>query len=311
MWGADGIVELHDQGGKNGGMSNFSQPGAVDLSGLAKEGAAEAGTFVRELTEADFEQVAAKSMQHPVILEFYSTKDPAGESLSRDLAQQINAAQGRFLLGRIDVDAQPRISSALGIQAVPTVVALLSGQLAPLFQGTKSSQEIEAVLQQVAQAAVANGMTGRAEPVGQGVSAEQPAQADARFSAADSALDNGDYAQAIVEFEKILAENPGDVEALAGRAQAALLNRSLAFVPEQIVAQANDDRLEAQLAAADLEVIQGQGEAALDRLLNFASEASEEDREIVRLRLLELFEVLGRTDPVVLKARRKLATVLF
>nr|WP_108871928.1 tetratricopeptide repeat protein [Tessaracoccus timonensis] len=293
----------------------FNRPGAVDLSHLSQSaGAAAGGNYVMALTEAEFEQVAAKSMQHPVVLEFYSPRDPNGEAVSKAFADAVNAEAGRFLLGRVNVDEQPRIAQALGVQAVPTVVALIAGQMAPLFQGTKSAEEIKAVLGQVAQAAVANGMTGRAEPVGgEATSSADDAQpANPKFAAADAALEAGDYAKAVEEFDKLLQDTPNDVEVIAGRAQASLLERSTHFDPAQVVANAgDDDDLQAQLEAADLEVIQGANEQALERLLDFAATASPEDKEAVRVRVLELFEVIGRTDPVVLKARRRLATVLF
>jgi len=50
---------------------------------------------------------------------------------------------------------------------------------------------------------------------------------------------------------------------------------------------------------------------AFDRLLRLAVEASPEEKEVIRVRLLELFDVAGRTSPEVLKARRRLSTVLF
>ena len=293
----------------------FNRPGAVDLYELSQSAGAAAGVnYVMALTEAEFEQVAAKSAQHPVVLEFYSPRDPNGEAVSKALADAVNAEAGRFLLARVNVDEQPRIAQALGVQAVPTVVALIAGQMAPLFQGTKSAEEIKAVLGQVAQAAVANGMTGRAEPVGgdasSGAEAAQPA--NPKFAAADAALEAGDYAKAVEEFDTLLQDTPNDVEVIAGRAQASLLERSTHFDPAQVVANAgNSDDLAAQLEAADLEVIQGANEQALDRLLDFAATASPEDKETVRVRVLELFEVIGRTDPVVLAARRRLATVLF
>ncbi len=293
----------------------FNRPGAVDLSHLSQSASAAAGgNYVMPITEAEFEQVAAKSAQHPVVLEFYSPRDPNGEAVSKALADAVNAEAGRFLLGRVNVDEQPRIAQALGVQAVPTVVALIAGQMAPLFQGTKSAEEIKAVLGQVAQAAVANGMTGRAEPVGgrAASSAGDAQSANPKFAAADAALEAGDYAKAVEEFDKLLQDTPNDVEVIAGRAQASLLERSTHFDPAQVVANAGkSDDLAAQLEAADLEVIQGANEQALERLLDFAATASPEDKETVRVRVLELFEVIGRTDPVVLKARRRLATVLF
>ena len=113
--------------------------------------------------------------------------------------------------------------------------------------------------------------------------------------------------------DALLKETPNDVEALAGRAQVALLARSMSFDPEAIVARASVDPndVEAQLDAADLEIINGRSAEALDRLLSLAAESTPEDRDRIRVRLLELFEIIGRTDPVVLKARRRLATVLF
>lgn len=295
--------------------ANFSRPGAVDLSSLAHAATPGAGSYVMPLGEADFQDVAQRSVQHPVIVEFFSPRDPSGQAVSSALADLVNAAGGKFLLGRVDVDAESRLAQALGVQAVPTVVALIGGQMAPLFQGTKPKEEIAALLDQLSQVALANGITGRAQPVAGPSTAdgEEAAPANPRFAKADAALEAGDYAQAVKEFDALLKETPGDAEALAGRAQSALLERSLGFDAAAIVAKASahPDDVAAQLDAADLEVISGRYEEAFDRLLGLASGADAEQRETLRLRLLELFEVAGRTDPVVLKARRRLATVLF
>ena len=296
--------------------ANFSRPGAVDLSALANASApAASGGFVTSVSEADFESVANLSLQHPVILEFYSPRDPAGQNVSAALADLVNAAGGRYLLARVAVDAEPRLAQALGVQAVPTVVALIGGQMAPLFQGTRSQEEIGALLDQVAQLAVANGMTGRAQPVSGAAPSDDPAAApvNPRFEKADAALEAGDFAKAVEEFDVLLKETPSDPEVIAGRAQAALLQRSMSFDPEAIVAAAAEkpDDVQAQFDAADLEVINGRYEEAFDRLLGLVAEVAPEDRDPIRLRILELFEIAGRTEPVVLKARRRLASVLF
>ncbi|GAB3814399.1 tetratricopeptide repeat protein [Tessaracoccus terricola] len=302
---------------------NFTRPGAVDLSALATAAEAPApggASYVVDAGEADFQALVNLSAQHPVIVEFHSARDTRGAELSNLLASMVNAAEGRFLLARVDVDAAPQIAQQLGVQAVPTVVAIIGGQLAPLFQGTRSREEVQPLLDQVAQLAVANGMTGRAQPVpAAGASgatsgtdaAAQPA--DPRFAAADEALASGDYARAVEEFDKLLAATPNDGEVVAGRAQAALLQRSLAFDAKAIVeaAAAQPDDVAVQLDAADLEVIQGEYQAALDRLLGLAAEKTAEEREPIRVRILELFEVIGRTDPIVGKARRRLSSLLF
>lgn len=295
---------------------NFSRPGAVDLSQLAQQAGAPAGGagYVVELTEAEFDQAASLSTQHPVIVEFYSPRDPNAASVSQPLASTVNAAMGKYLLARVNVDEQPRIAQALGVQAVPTVVAIIGGQLAPLFQGTKTPEEIQDAVEQVGQAAVANGIAGRAQPVAapgaETANGEPPA--NPRFAAADAALEAGDYALAVQEFDKLLTETPNDGEVIAGRAQAALLERSLGFDPAAITAKASDTAdLQAQLDAADLEVIQGQYEQGLERLLAFLAAADEDEKEAVRLRILDFFEVIGRAEPVVTKARRRLSSLLF
>lgn len=292
---------------------NFSRPGAVDLSSLAAPTLPTAGGYVVEVGEPDFQDLASLSTQHPVIVEFHSARDTSGPALSRALAELVNAAGGRFLLARVDVDTEPRLAQALQVSAVPTVVALIAGQLAPLFQGTRSRDEIAALLDQVAQLAVANGITGRAQAVAQAADVAGEPPLDPRFEAADAALQAGDYALAVAEFDTLLAATPLDAEVIAGRAQAALLQRSTQFDPAAVVAAAasHPDDVAAQLSAADLEIIQGATEQAFDRLLGLAAEVGPDDKETIRVRVLELFEVVGRTDPMVMKARRRLSTVLF
>lgn len=310
--------------------SDFNRPGALDLSNLAagagvndagpSSTGAGAGSYVQQVGEADFDAVVRKSVQHPVIMELYSPAANAQE-LSDTLIRLTNAAQGRWLLARVNVDAEQRIAQAMGVTAVPTVVAVIGGQLAPLFQGTKTEAEVQAYLDQVVQVSVANGLTGRAQPVAGGqqdpAGAEAPAEqapaADPRFAAADAALQSGDYATAVAEFQKVLDQAPADTEAAQGLAQAKLLERSLGFDPARIVERATSEPadMDAQLDAADLELINGDPAAAFERVLQVIRSTRDEQREAARVRLLELFTVVGNADPAVLRARRQLSTALF
>ena len=300
---------------------SFSRPGAVDLSGLTAaqptENAAPGGAnYAVEVTEASFEAIAQQSMRYPVVLLLVSGRDASSSQVQRDLTQTINAAQGRLLLGLVDVDTQPRIAQALGVAAVPTAIALLGGQMAPLFQGTRDRADIQAVVDQIVQVAAANGLAGRAAPqpvaADAGESAGEEAALDPRFTAADEALQTGDFKQAVAEFDKLLKANPRDSEAQAGRAQASLLLRT-SNLDEQVIAaaEAHPDDLDAQLAAADLDLITGDAQAAFDRLIDLIRRTSGPERDQVRVRLLELFDTMDGADPVVKKARRALSMALF
>lgn len=306
----------------------FSRPGAVDLSSLAASaaaspsaGGAPGGNWVMDAGEPELDRVIQLSARHPVILELWSPRAQGGEQLSTDLAQLTNEAGGAWLLARVNVDVEPMVAQALQVQAVPTVVALIGGQVAPLFQGTRSRAEIADALSQVTQVAVANGMVGRAEPVpaspttsGAAVAGdEQPPQADPRFAAADAALEAGDYATAVAEFDTLLAATPADPEVQAGRAQSALLLRSTQWDPATVVTKADaaPDDVDAQLDAADLEIIGQRVDEAFTRILDVIRRTSGDDRDKARVRLLELFTIIGATDPRVLNARRALSTALF
>jgi putative thioredoxin len=176
-------------------------------------------------------------------------------------------------------------------------------------------EQAQAAIDQLLQAAVANGIVGRAEPVGSPAADDELADepvADPRFAAADEALARGDFAAAEAEFDKLLAANPGDAEAQAGKAQAGLFARASRFDPQVVLAAARaDDSVGVQLDAADVELVSGQVEAAFDRLIGLIKTKSGDERNEVRVRLLELFETVGNADPRVIKARRDLMTALF
>jgi len=296
-----------------GAMNASFGANAMDLSGLAAAAKTPAGaSYVVEADEKTFENVLNLSMRHPVVIEFYSPRANA-DALSADLKSLANAAAGRWLLVRLNVDAAPRIAQALGIQAVPMVVGVLSGQLMPLFQGTRERSEVSALIDQLIQAAVANGVVAKAQPVAAGAEAEAPLDPDVRFAAADAAMEAGDYALAVAEFDKILTATPGDSEAAAGKAGAELLVRLGDADPNLVIARAtaHPDDVDAQLAAADMEVAGGVPEAAFARLIGVVRATSGADRDKARVRLLALFETIGSSDPMVLKARRDLMSALY
>ena len=277
-----------------------------------------AASYVLESSEQTFENDAIRpSTQHPVVVELYSPRVATGAQLSDALAAVANASEGRFLLVRLDVDTAPGIVQALQLQAVPTVLAIISGQAVPLFQGVLPRDQVQAAVDQVLKTAIANGMVGRAQPVAPGSAADgdpdgfDEAQPDPRFAAADEALAAGDFARARDEFDLLLRANPNDAEAALGKAQAGLFARASVLDPQDTARRAADaGDTAAQLDAADLDLVSGEVEAAFERLLAVVRRGGA-DRETARVRLLELFETVGPTDPRVLAARRSLMAALF
>lgn len=295
--------------------------GAVDLSSLRNRpdpAAAAASTAavpaVFTVNEANFGQVMEWSKIVPIVL--LLTTDKA-EELSPALAtvqQAVAATGGRIALGTVDADDQPQIVAAFGVQALPMAVALIAGQPVPLFQGSVSAEQANAVLQQLLQLATKQGVTGKTQaPDAANESEDASEQLSPLQAEAFKAIEDGDYAAAITAYEKALAENPKDDQARAGLAQVKLLDRLKGKDLQASRAAAAEDvnDVEAALLVADFDLSGGHVEDAFDRLLLLFAEADPEQKTIIRERLLELFEVVGLEDQRVARARTRLTSLLF
>ena len=131
--------------------------------------------------------------------------------------------------------------------------------------------------------------------------------------AAYDAIERDDLPAAIASYEQALRENPRDDLAREGLAQVRLMARTRDLKPDDVHARAvaRPTDPDAQMQAADLEIIEGSVEEAFARLTRLVPGADAERREVVRLRLVELFDVVGGTDPRVMSARRALANALY
>ncbi len=305
---------------------NFSRPGAIDLSALAKPtgsapsaagASGDGASWVVDVTEQTFQAVALEgSMQHLVVLSLWSPRAAQSAEFNAVLARVTNSYGGTILLAQVDVDANVQIAQALQAQGVPLVVGLVKGQPVPLFQGTAEEADVRQYFDQLVTLGAQHGVTGRAAPVGGAAPAEEDESDDApdpRFAAADAAFAQNDFATVVREYEKLLAQTPGDAEVKERLAGAQLLARTHGAdldAARRAAADAPDD-VDAQLLVADLDVSGGHVEDAFARLIDLVRRTSAEDRERVRTRLVELFTVVGADDPRVADARRALASALF
>ena len=217
----------------------FTRPGAVDLSGLqgaaatAPNGAAgpqASAAYAVRITEQNFQEVLEGSRTAPVLLSFESpSRSPESVQLADAMQTLSGEFEGRFLLGRIDIDASPQIAQAMQIPSVPLVVLVAQGRPMPLIQQLASLEELREAIKQVLQQLTASGFTGRHQPrSGSGVVDEETGeeQLDPRYVPAQDALERGDIDAAVAEYQKLVDANPADAEASAGLAMANLLKRT-------------------------------------------------------------------------------------
>ena len=298
--------------------------GAVDLAAVkarseAAQRAAEApapGTYVIDVDEASFQaEVLDRSFQVPVVLDMWAEWCQPCKQLSPILERLATAAGGSWVLAKIDTDANPRIAQALQVQGIPAIFAVIGGQLIPGFQGALPEPQVREFIDAVLAAAKDAGLSGAAAaPANEEAAADEPAEEpdDPRFTAAEEALDAGDFALAAQRYQAIVDQEPGNTEAALALGQVRLLQR-IDTIDRDAAARADSapDDVDAQLAAADLSLASNDVQAAFDRLLAAVAHLSGDDRDRVRTRLLEYFDLLGPDDPRVSAARRQLARALF
>ncbi|RLV51069.1 co-chaperone YbbN [Nocardioides mangrovicus] len=316
----------------------FTRPGAVDLSALKQPaapgpgagadaagggapGGGVVGAYTVQVDEQNFQQLLEQSMTAPVLLSFYSpTRAPASVGLADDLQSLADEFEGKFLLGRVDIDAVPQIAQAaaqaMQAQALPLVALVAQGRPMPLFEDAPPLEELRTGLTQVFQQLATQGFTGRhqprsAAPAGESDSDEPPL--DPRYAPAQNALEANDLDGAVAEYQKLVDANPADAEAAGGLAMAKVLQRTQGVnlqTARESAASAPDD-VDAQTLVADLDMLGGHVEDAFNRLIEVIRRTADADRDRARNHLIGLFAAVGNDDPRVLAARRGLASALF
>ena len=298
----------------------FSRPGAVDLSGLhGPEGAGGAagvsGAYTVQVDESNFQSVLESSMTAAVLLVFASpSRSPESVHLADDLQVLSNEFEGRFLLGRVDIDAVPQIAQAVQVPSVPYVFLVAQGRPMPLLQSAAPIEDLRAAITQVLQQLATGGFTGRHQPRAGEVDAETGEEAiDPRYVPAQDALERGDIDAAVGEYQKLVDANPADTEASGGLAMAKVLQRTRDVDASSARAEAAErrDDVAAQTLVADLDMLGGHVDDAFSRLVDLVRRTSGAERDQARTHLLGLFAAVGNEDPRVLKGRQQLASALF
>lgn len=301
--------------------------GAVDLSSLRNRptapaaaaqgpaGAAGAVDIVVDATDESFGQILELSRTVPVVVDLWAEWCGPCKQLSPIIEKVARELGGKVLLAKVDVDANPQLAQGFRAQSIPMVVALIAGQPVPMFTGAVPEQQVRDVFAQLLQLAAQNGVTGTLNvgeaPEGQKAPEEPPMPP--LHAEAFAAIETGDYAAAIVAYEKALAENPRDEDAIAGLGQVRLLDRvqKLDLQDARAAAAAAPRDVQAQFDVADLDLAGGHVDDAFGRLLDLFAQLPSDERTPVRERMIELFGLIGAADPRVIAARNRLSSLLF
>ncbi len=261
---------------------------------------------VVDVSEATFAtEVLQRSMQTPVVVDFWAEWCGPCKQLSPVLERLAEADGGRWILAKIDVDANPQLAQAAGVQGIPAVKAIIGGRIIGEFTGVLPEREVRAWLDQLL-ALVDEASAGL--PGG-----PDPAASDPHHAAAEDALARGDLDAAAAAYRARLAEAPGDSDAALGLSRVELFQRVATIDATALRARlsADPDDVEAAIMLADVLVAKGEVETGLTRLVGAVRRTTGDERERIRAHLVGLFQALGDAEPAVAPARRALAAALF
>ncbi|MDN5785929.1 co-chaperone YbbN [Pseudorhodobacter sp.] len=297
-----------------------------------KLGAAAPGTdeLIKDGSEASFmADVIEGSAEVPVIVDFWAPWCGPCKQLGPALEAAVTAAKGKVRMIKINVDESPNISAQLRIQSIPTVYAFYQGKPVDGFQGALPASELKAFVDRVgalagdgglaeaieaAEAMLAEGAATDAAETFAAILGEEPENpvAYAGLMRAHLALDQ--VAQAEAFLAAVPAKIAGAKEVEAVRAQIALLHQAANAGPEadlRAAVEADPDNLRARFDLAQALHAAGKVDEAVDMLLDLFRRDREWNDAAAKTQLLTIFEALPPKDPIALKGRRRLSSMIF
>ena len=288
---------------------------------LVKNGST--ATFMADVIDASHDAA--------IVVDFWAPWCGPCKQLGPALEKAVRDAKGAVRMVKINIDENPELAQQMRIQSIPAVYAFKDGRPVDGFVGALPESQVKQFVQRLA------GGSGGPSPL------------EEAMAMAKEALQNGDNPGAARVFSQVLQHDPGNVEAIAGLARAmigegqfgevrrlldglskeqagnaeiAAARSALDLAEQAQKAMAGAGKLRARLAqnpddhAARLELAtalfgSGEREAAIEELLTLFKRDREWDEQAARKQLVKLFEVMGPTDPLTVRGRRRLSAMMF
>ena len=300
------------------------------MFGLGETPAKPAGDLIKDSSEATFmADVIDASREVPVIVDFWAPWCGPCKTLGPALEAAVTAAGGKVRMVKVNVDNNQMIAGQLRIQSIPTVYAFWQGQPVDGFQGALPASEIKKFIDRVvalggdggladaleaAEAMLAEGAVADAAETFAAILEEEAGNAAAYAGLVRCRLAMDQLDEAALMLANVPAEMAKAKEIEAARAQLELARQAANAGPEQelrAAVEADPANLQARFDLAQALYAAGKVEEAVDELLESFRRNREWNDGAAKAQLMTIFDALKPTDPVVLKGRRRLSSMIF
>jgi putative thioredoxin len=278
-----------------------------------------ASAAIIDVTAASFAQdVIERSKTVPVLVDLWATWCGPCKTLGPVLEKLAREWAGKFVLAKVDIDANPEVADVFNVQSVPTVMLLKGGKIVDGFVGAQAEDKIREVLARHVEPPV--------DPLEQALEAEKRGDTAAALATL-SKLAAGKHSMARAHLARLLLAS-GDEErgraaydalssqekeldpARAAQALIALRNERQDLGPLEAAVKRDPEDVAARLAYGKALLAEGRNEAGLEEIYQAAKRDVRFGDGAPRKALLAAFEVLGATNPLTLEYRRRLSILL-